>query len=428
MTGYTKIIIIGTFLTLFPNLCVGETQVYKLGPEEKLSIKVWDIRNGEAFQWAALNDEFTIGADGSIILPLIGRTQASGKTLEEFASDVGEGLKRKIGLSIKPEAAVQITKYRPFYVIGAVQKPGRYEYQPGLTVLQAIGTAEGSFRDSSSFAYSIEKDNIAAQGEMQNLSKERVSLLAKVSRLSAEISGSDRIIFSPPLMRIPNDQFVEKTKNDETMLFNGRRDSLNAQLSAIGEAKSVLLAQLTSLSAKEATLARQIDLTRKDLNQVSELLSKGMAVAPRKLSAEQSVATFESNQLDVQLARLKAQHDLSQAERDSIDLRTKFKTNALSEIADNRSKISVIERRMSTADDLSKNAQSIANASSQNDDLNSFIFTVVSQGKNNEKVVTAFDMIEPGDVLNVARRNYDRKSGPLNAGRLSEIGTIDDSK
>jgi exopolysaccharide production protein ExoF len=416
--------LLATFLTLSAYPCLADDATYKLGPEEKLSIKVWDIRNGEAFQWVALNDEFTIGADGNIILPLIGRIRAAGMSVEEFASDVGESLKRKVGLSIKPEAAVQITKYRPFYIIGAVQKPGRFEFQPGLTVLQAVSIAEGAYKDSSSLTYSLEKDSLLAQGDMQNLTRERVSLLAKQSRLSSEISGSNRIVFVPDLMSKMANDFISKTKDEETMLFNGRRESLNAQLAAIEEAKAVLSSQLNSLSAKELTLSRQLDLTRKDLIQVSDLVAKGMAVAPRKLSAEQSVAAFESSQLDVQLARLKAQQDYSQAERDSIDLRTKFRTGALSDLTDVRAKIAVIERRIATAGKLNESAKSATKTLSRNDDISNLKFTIVRQHSQEEKGASAFDMLEPGDVLSVFKKDTQINSADADRGIYSDAESV----
>jgi len=39
---------------------------------------------------------------------------------------------------------VAISNFRPFYVLGEVQKPGEYQYRSGLNVLSAIAVAGGA--------------------------------------------------------------------------------------------------------------------------------------------------------------------------------------------------------------------------------------------------------------------------------------------
>ncbi len=68
---------------------------------------------------------------------VVGEIEASGRTTSEIASDIADRLKAKAGLATRPDASVQIVKYRPYYVMGSVEKPGEYEYRPQLSVLQA---------------------------------------------------------------------------------------------------------------------------------------------------------------------------------------------------------------------------------------------------------------------------------------------------
>jgi hypothetical protein len=42
-----------------------------------------------------------------------------------------------------PKVSVEITTYRPFYVIGQVNKPGEYPFVNGMTVLNAVALAGG---------------------------------------------------------------------------------------------------------------------------------------------------------------------------------------------------------------------------------------------------------------------------------------------
>ena len=93
---------------------------------------------------------------------------------------------------------------------------------------------------------------------------------------------------------------------------------------------------------------------------MSELVTKGIAVMPRQLAAEQSVASYESSKLDVQIASSKAQQDLAQADRDIVELKAKFKTAMASEASDVRAKLDANTQRMLTARGLVRQADMAA--------------------------------------------------------------------
>lgn len=107
--------------------------VYRLGPDDKVRINVY----GED----ALNAEYLIGSDGNISFPLLGMVQAKGLTLAELQAM----LTRRLAESAinDPKVSVDIVEYRPFYILGEVQKAGQYPYRTGLTIMAAIATAGG---------------------------------------------------------------------------------------------------------------------------------------------------------------------------------------------------------------------------------------------------------------------------------------------
>jgi protein involved in polysaccharide export with SLBB domain len=386
---------------------------YTVGPEDHISLKVWDVRNGDPYQWIALNGEFVVGADGHLSLPLIGDLSVSGFTTGELAAAISEHLKSKIGLSTTPTASAQIVKYRPFYITGAVQRPGKYDYVPSLTVIQAVSIAEGVMRARDTER--VEKEIIAGSGEAQLLEGERIGLLAKQSRLNAEIDGRPEINYSEDLIKNNFLPSVKLAMQQETSLFKGRRNAIEAQLATINQAKNVLRSQLSSLEAKDGNLSRQLLLTRKDLSTVNELATKGMVIAQRQLSAEQNVAALESNKLDIELATLKAQQDLSQAERDIVTLTTKFKTDALTEITEVRSRLEANRKKIDTANNLTKEATRFSDSggSSENDRVITYGIIRASSGKS--LPADTMTRLEPGDVLQVKIQSKGQSSftGPI---------------
>ncbi len=105
---------------------------YRLGPGDQLRITV--------FNEAELTGQYVVGSQGTISYPLVGTVQASGLTLAEFS----QALQEALGAYIRqPNVSVEVANYRPFFILGEVQRPGTYPYSANLTVLNAVATAGG---------------------------------------------------------------------------------------------------------------------------------------------------------------------------------------------------------------------------------------------------------------------------------------------
>jgi protein involved in polysaccharide export with SLBB domain len=106
---------------------------YRLGAGDKLRIIVY----GEE----SLTGEFFVSGAGKVSFPLIGEIDAAGRTLPEVQKSIETKLAD--GYLKQPRVSAEVLNYRPFYILGEVMKPGEYPYTNGLTVLNAVATAEG---------------------------------------------------------------------------------------------------------------------------------------------------------------------------------------------------------------------------------------------------------------------------------------------
>ena len=106
---------------------------YRLGTGDKLRIIVF----GET----SLSGEFVISDTGEVAFPLIGNVRAAGLSVQQFE----DGLRARLadGYLRDPRVSAEVENYRPFYILGEVQKPGEYPYTTGLTVMNAVATAGG---------------------------------------------------------------------------------------------------------------------------------------------------------------------------------------------------------------------------------------------------------------------------------------------
>jgi len=108
---------------------------YTLGPEDQLLIR--------ALQVPEISEKpVRIDTGGFVRLPMVGRVQASGLTVEQFENELSRRLQEFIK---EPEVAVTVTEYRsqPVSVLGAVRTPGVQQVQGRKTLLELLSMAGG---------------------------------------------------------------------------------------------------------------------------------------------------------------------------------------------------------------------------------------------------------------------------------------------
>ena len=107
---------------------------YQIGPGDVVEISVW--KNPDLTRTVA------VLPDGKISFPLLGPIPAAGKTVSQLSADLRKQLSRyapDVDLSV---IVVQVNSML-IYVVGKVQKPGRFELNANVTVMQALAIAGG---------------------------------------------------------------------------------------------------------------------------------------------------------------------------------------------------------------------------------------------------------------------------------------------
>lgn len=107
--------------------------VYKLGLGDKLRVNVY----GEP----QLSGEYQVSGNGAVTMPLIGEVPAVGLTARDLEAALTQRFAK--GYLSSPRIAVEVYDFRPYFIVGEVQKPGRYASVEGQTLLGAIATAGG---------------------------------------------------------------------------------------------------------------------------------------------------------------------------------------------------------------------------------------------------------------------------------------------
>jgi polysaccharide export outer membrane protein len=108
---------------------------YTIGPEDKLTIRVFEVKD-LSFE----NEQ--VDASGQIMLPLVGKVKASGKTTEQLEDEIAQRLGKylqspQVSVSVTESASQKVT------VEGNVKNPGVYQVRGHTTLMQAVAMAGG---------------------------------------------------------------------------------------------------------------------------------------------------------------------------------------------------------------------------------------------------------------------------------------------
>jgi len=118
---------------------------YVLGPGDQLQI--WALGMDESS-----NKTITIDPDGHIDLPLIGRVEASGRTIDQLRQTLLDKLRAFI---IDPQVTVAITEYgsEPVSVLGAVKDPGLRQLKGRKRLVEVLALSGGLTAEAGNTIY-----------------------------------------------------------------------------------------------------------------------------------------------------------------------------------------------------------------------------------------------------------------------------------
>lgn len=111
----------------------GEDPAYMLDAGDKVRVIVFGEMD--------LGGEYEVDGSGFVRLPLIGQIRAAGLEVHEFENSMKSALEK--GYLKNARVSVEVINYRPFYILGQVNKPGEYPYVNGMSVLSAVALAGG---------------------------------------------------------------------------------------------------------------------------------------------------------------------------------------------------------------------------------------------------------------------------------------------
>lgn len=358
---------------------------FDMSQVERIRVRVWGN--------AELSGEYTIDPDFSLSFPRIGRIEIGSMTpadLEQMLAAKLSGLART-DLTV----AVEVAKFRPYFIMGQVAEAGAMEWKPGLKVIQAISLARGVLRSSSDGAVSGSVQTVANRQSKTQLT----FALAQLSRLKAEREGTDivatterisSLIKNAPesnrtalmaLVSRQNDMLSEQRNMMETQLIGLRRDREAAQR------------ELESAEKQERVIFGQLELTRSQLADIENLRTKQLVSNSRFFEQKSQLLTGEVRYAEAHSMVERARARLSNVDQQLVMLPQQRRAT-LSE------RIDTLEREVAQLELASSGSR----LGDDQEDVLKLKYHIARESSTGVQTIpaTVFTEIMPGDVVIVS--------------------------
>jgi len=370
---------------------------YKLGVSDQVKIRVQE--------WPDLNGEYSVTPDGAVSLPLIGNVDVVGMGLNDLAKAISDRLQQRSERAERVTAAVEIVRYRPFAILGDVQRPGEYPYRPGLPGIEGISTAGGYYRPEFGLLR-LGRDVAVANGDIRTQSAALTRLLAREARLTATLDGRDAISLPPELAKQKDDPEISKLMKNEQDALSLEIAMKRNEKASVEAIKELYQNEIDSLRGHIQALTQEHDSIAKQLNDLRSMAARGLALAPTMFALERSLAQVASQLMSTETAIVRAQESITLAEQRVSDLQQERRRGETKDLAKTRDDIADARAKIATATQLLHEAQTSAPAEarerlSPTGDRPDFVILRKDGETMRELGADEKTFVDPGDIIKI---------------------------
>ena len=246
-------------LSAAPAMATSTPELLEITSADKISVKI----QGQT----ELSGEYRISDDQTISIPVLGRVSVSRLDAAGLEKVLAERLSRMIGR--EAYVTVEVTEYRPVFVSGFVSRPGTTPWKPGMTVLQAVTLAGGTFRGVNSNGV-----DGGTNTKLQRTIDDQKRVLATIARLSAERNGAEKMELPTRLIALVGRQEAQELIDAQLTSFLSRKSATEAQVASLERAIALTKEELANVRAQRQRLGEQLKFRQAQYVQLKSLYDK----------------------------------------------------------------------------------------------------------------------------------------------------------
>jgi protein involved in polysaccharide export with SLBB domain len=294
------------------------TAAYELGPMDAITLRavIWNNAALTFQNIDAISGTYTINSDGRVMLPIIGGVVAAGTVADDLAERVAVALMGRMGSREAPSVAIEVTSYRPVFVLGEVARPGEYDFRPGMRAVQLLALAGGYYRLSEIDGGRLELDSLRVSGGLQELDVNLAMLHVRKTRLEAEAAGQTSFDVTDGLSHPGGAPALAGILAREREIFDTQRESHALEIESLESTQTLLERERTVLTQKLEGIVHQVAIMAEAVGNLEALLERGLTRSPALLNSQRALFELEARELDAENQIFRASQSLTEVERD----------------------------------------------------------------------------------------------------------------
>ena len=328
--------IVLTWLSMAMPLCAQAQQVnaaYRIGPGDGIRIAVQDMPE--------LSGIFTLSIDGTVAVPMLSGLALNGLTLGEASEAIRSRLSQRV---VDPKVALEMARYRPFFVTGDVQKPGSYDWIPGLTVEKAAAAAGGVRARGDPFQSAV--TGIRAAERHATLRRELAEARAQRARLQAETRNEQSFEAPEPGRDAQARVHMEEAVARQRELMQFRADAYAQRLALLEKDRDLRDQEITALEARIESHRRLADQLATELKTVRDYVSRGLSPLNRVNELSREENRLQSDTLQSSIMLTQARQSRNQAEIQLQSMQRERRLSNITELADVEARIARLQNEI----------------------------------------------------------------------------------
>lgn len=383
-----------TFLLLQAVPAMAAQTAYRVTAGDVLAITVYGD-NG-------LSGQFPVSGDGTIGYPILGNIAVADRTVGEISEEIGKTLMEHIAnLSV----AVAVKEYAPVFIMGEVQKPGKYEFRPGMITLELFALS-GGLREATTQTDVSGVQLIAAQQEYEDMSLQILSQDIRRVRLEAEL-GNRAFEYQPSDGAPTRDPvLVRKMVDAERGIYQQRLSVMESQRRNLEEQRANYIDEIEMLEKSTVLRNEQFSLTQMDVNASQGLVTRGAIPEASLRERKKDLLAMNQQLLEAGSFLARAKQNKNEMDRQIDELVSRRQNDAAGELRDvNLDMIRLRNRMMFSVQTMAEIGAAARRVTTLNQTITTeFVLVRPSNGNYVEQVIDEHTVLKSGDLVRVRLR------------------------